>query len=74
MLWTTGRWDMPAESLEPSLTEIMGIFDEACRTEKLHMAIVRLSKDFGFADWQVVEQFAQQLWHLPFSTLDLWLT
>ena len=72
MLWTTSRWDMPAQPLEPSLTEIMRIFDEACRTEMLHTAIVRLSKDFGVADWQVVEQFAQQLWHLPFSTLDLW--
>jgi hypothetical protein len=72
MLWTVGTGDAVAETLHSSLPEIMQIFDERSRTEQLHSAVVKMSTDFGSADWQVVEQFARQLSHLPFCTFDLW--
>lgn len=72
MLWTVGAGHAAAEPLQPSLSEIMQIVDEGSRADQLHSAVGKMSRDFGAADWQVVEQFARQLFHLPFSTLDFW--
>jgi len=72
LLWTIGaEKDVPIEYVV-ELPEVLRIMDAGFRSDQLHVAIRRISEDFRAVDWRTVEQLANQLYNLPFCTLDLW--
>jgi hypothetical protein len=73
MLWTIrSEGDTALEGVETGLSSIANIADPHARLESLQAAIPKLAADFDHPDWGTVEQLADQLYHLPLCTLDLW--
>jgi hypothetical protein len=73
MLWTIESQDRTAcERVDIGLSSIANIADPHTRFESLQAAIAELAADFDHPDWGTVEQLADQLYHLPLCTLDLW--
>ena len=73
MLWTIeSQGNAPLERVNIGLSSIANIADPHARFESLQAAIAGLAADFDHPDWGTVEQLADQLYHLPLCTLDLW--
>lgn len=73
VLWSTGC----PETYEPlpdsrTLAHIAKISDPHERFEALQTTVENLAVNFDEPDWAVLEQFAEELSHLPLSTLDVW--
>ena len=80
LLFRPMLWTLSAKQSSKGVTETRGlvvcdiikIADAANRCEQLDLAIRRMSYDFSHSDWHTMEQLADQLYHLPLSTLDVW--
>jgi hypothetical protein len=73
MLWTIGQTAHPAlEASGATFGAVAGIADADTRLDAYRSVICRLAMDFDDTDWAVLEQFANELSHLPMSTLDAW--
>lgn len=75
MLWmVTSPGNSQTEEAQPAtgLLYALNISDTLLREQSLEESIRNLAGDFVHADWQIVEQIANNLGHLPLSTLDIW--
>jgi hypothetical protein len=73
ILWTVhGPARDSTPRLQTDLATAMTIEDPNVRREVLDSTLLRLARNYDDEDWTLVEQFANQLGHLPLSTVDLW--
>lgn len=55
-----------------SLASAMRISEMNLRSDALDESLISLADNFLHADWQMVDQLANQLGHLPLAALDIW--
>ena len=54
------------------LSAAFSLADTEVREQYIDNIIERMASDFCNEDWQIVEQLARQIGHLPLTTLDIW--
>lgn len=75
LLWQISSDDVPQSTDQKNtqgLLEALRLPDEFLRQQAIDTLISDLAGSFVHADWQVIEQIAGHLGHLPLSTMDLW--
>ncbi|MBL3601402.1 MAG: hypothetical protein JMN25_16310 [gamma proteobacterium endosymbiont of Lamellibrachia anaximandri] len=66
-------WPIAGESSAQSeLGRAISISEPVARTDSIDGVIASMAADFQHPSWEMVEQLAKEIGHLPLPTLDLW--